>query len=167
MVRRLQERYRVTGFFYNPNIFPEDEFRRRQEAVERFAFLCQVSIEYGSYDHDRFRKLVKGLEAEPEGRKRCEICFRLRLERCAERARELGCRMMVSTLTNGPNKRAEVVNRIGREVGAAFGVEFLEMDWKKQDGFKHSVELSRKFGLYRQRYCGCEFSLKENAGRKR
>lgn len=135
--------------------------------MERFAFLCQVSIEYGSYDHDRFRKMVKGREEEPEGGKRCEICFRLRLEKCAARARELGHRMIATTLTIGPNKRAEVVNRIGREVGAAIGVDFLEVDWKKQDGFKHSVELSRKWGLYRQRYCGCEFSQKGKAGRKR
>lgn len=126
--------------------------------MEKFAFLCQIPIEYGSYDHDRFLKMVKGLEGEPEGGKRCEICFRLRLEKCANRAKELGYRMIATTLTIGPNKRAEVVNRIGREVGAVVGVNFLEADWKKQDGFKHSVELSRKLGLYRQRYCGCEFS---------
>ncbi|MGQ9677702.1 MAG: epoxyqueuosine reductase QueH [bacterium] len=167
VVPRLQELYQVMGFFYNPNIFPDDEFRRRKEAAGKLAFLWRFPVEYGVYDHTRFREMVRGLEDEPEGGRRCEICFRLRLEKCAERAQELGCRVMASTLTIGPKKRADVINRIGREVARSFGVEFLEADWKKRDGFKQSVELSRKMELYRQCYCGCEFSQKGRAGRGR
>ncbi len=157
----------MVGFFYNPNIFSEEEYRRRQEAVQRLGSLWQVPIEYGQYEYERFREAVKGLENEPEGGKRCEVCFRLRLERCAVWAKERGCRALASTLTVGPNKRADVINRIGREVAAGIGIEFIERDWKKRDGFKHSVEISRRLGLYRQHYCGCEFSLKEKAGRNR
>jgi len=165
VVRRLQPIYQVTGFFYNPNIFPEEEFRRRQDAVRRLSLLWHIPIEYGPYEYGRFREAVKGLENEPEGGKRCEVCFRLRLEECGKRAREIGCGAIATTLTIGPNKRADVINQIGRDVAAMAGIEFIERDWKKRDGFKHSVEISRELGLYRQVYCGCEFSIKEKAGR--
>lgn len=157
----------MVGFFYNPNIFPEGEYRRRQEAVQQLGSLWQVPIEYGQYEYEQFIVAVKGLEEEPEGGRRCETCFRLRLEKCAVRAKEIGCRAFASTLTIGPNKRAVVINRIGREVAAGIGIEFIERDWKKQNGLKRSVEISRRLGLYRQHYCGCEFSLKEKAGRNR
>ncbi|MEO0079228.1 MAG: epoxyqueuosine reductase QueH [candidate division WOR-3 bacterium] len=160
VVRRLITDYEVVGFYYNPNIFPEEEFDRRQKEVERTSAHWQVRLVTGEYEHERFLQAVRGMESEPEGGRRCEVCYRLRLERAAQKALESGCAVMASTLTIGPNKKATIINPIGREVCARHGIEFLEEDWKKRDGFRHSVELSRKLGLYRQNYCGCEFSMR-------
>ena len=160
VLKRLDEDYAVTGFFYNPNISPEDEYFRRLVEFEKLCALWHVQHDVGQYEHDRFLEAVRGLEKEPEGGKRCEQCFRLRLEVTARTAHEAGCGVVASTLTIGQNKRAAVINRIGREACAPFGIRFLEQDWKKKDGYKHSVEVSRDLGLYRQDYCGCEFSLK-------
>ncbi len=102
---------------------------------------------------------MKGLEDEPEGGLRCELCFRLRLAATAERAQSVGYELIATTLTIGRNKQAVTVNRIGQEVCAAYGIRFLDADWKKQDGFRQAVQLSRQLGLYRQHYCGCEFSI--------
>lgn len=160
VVRRLQEVYEIRGFFYNPNIFPEEEYERRREAVAQLAAAWKIPVEWGEYEHGYFLESVRGLEGQPEGGARCAVCFALRLERAAERGRQLGIPLLASTLTIGRNKPAAVINRLGREVGARHGLEFLEEDWKKRDGFKQSVELSRALGIYRQRYCGCEFSIR-------
>ncbi len=158
VVGRLKESYNTIGFFYNPNIFPEEEFQRRLSAVQEVARMWSLRLETGEYEHDRFLLAVRGLEDEPEGGRRCERCFYLRLERSVQMARGLGCAVLASTLTIGPNKRAAVINRIGTELCNRVGIEFLAVDWKKGNGFKKSVQLSREFGLYRQVYCGCEFS---------
>ncbi|MEO0081551.1 MAG: epoxyqueuosine reductase QueH [candidate division WOR-3 bacterium] len=158
VVRRLSDQYELTGFFYNPNIAPEDEYLRRLVAVQELSAQWHVPVDVESYAHDRFLETVHGLEDEPEGGRRCEACYRLRLEAAAAAARANDCAIVASTLTIGRNKKASVINAIGREACAAHGLRFLEADWKKQDGFRHSVELSRELGLYRQSYCGCEFS---------
>lgn len=158
VIRRLEGDYEVVGFFYNPNIHPEDEYQKRLLEVQRISALWRVPVDTGPYDHERFLVVARGMEEEPEGGKRCRACYRLRLEETARRAKENGCTVVASTLTIGPHKPAPVVNAIGREVCAAQGVAFLEADWKKEDGFKHSIELSRDLGLYRQTWCGCEFS---------
>ncbi len=160
VVRRLKDEYEVVGFFYNPNIYPIDEYQRRLAEVQRLATSRDVSIEVGGYDHPRFLELVRGLEDEPEGGGRCRVCFRMRLEQTARKAVETGCLVAASTLTIGPNKRADVINPIGRDVCAAHGVGFMEADWKKKDGFRRSVKMSRELDLYRQDYCGCEFSMR-------
>ncbi len=165
VIERLQGQYQITGFFYNPNIFPPEEYQRRCEAAERVAAFYNIQLIPGGYDHDAFLRAVSGLELEPEGGSRCDVCFRLRLMAAGRQARELGFTLFASTLTVGPNKRAELINRLGREAEGQSGVLFLAGDWKKQDGFRRSVELSRQLGLYRQHYCGCEFSLKKNSGR--
>ncbi len=161
VVRRLRDNYDITGFFYNPNIFPEDEYQRRREAVERLAEGWGITVDFGEYEYERFRERVRGLEAEPEGGRRCAVCYRLRLERGAARAKAIGAGFLATTLTVGPNKKAAVINQIGEEVCTALGVKFVSGDWKRQDGFKQSVEISRSLGLYRQHYCGCEFSRQE------
>jgi len=165
VIERLVERYQITGFFYNPNIFPPEEYERRCEAVARVAAFFDIPLLRGEYDHKVFLSSVSGLEAEPEGGHRCPVCFRLRLLTTARQAKELGFAQFASTLTVGPNKQAELINRLGREAEVESGVGFLAGDWKKQDGFRRSVELSRQLDLYRQHYCGCEFSLKKNSGR--
>lgn len=159
VVRRLVGQYEVAGFFYNPNVAPEAEYQRRLLATEHLSALWHVPVDVGGYDHDRFLEVVRGPESEPEGGRRCERCFRLRLETAADRARANGCTVLASTLTVGPNKKASVIDGIGREVAEKYGLAFLAGDWKKQDGFRHSVELSKELGLYRQAYCGCEFSF--------
>jgi len=160
VIKRLKDGYEITGFFYNPNIFPEEEYQCRLEEAQKVVQNWKINLLTREYEHRVFLSEVRGLENEPEGGKRCEICFRLRLEKSALQAKELGCALLASTLTIGPNKNAEVINRIGKEVCAPLGIDFLEADWKKNDGFRQSVELSRKLGLYRQHYCGCEFSIK-------
>jgi predicted adenine nucleotide alpha hydrolase (AANH) superfamily ATPase len=158
VIKRLLARYQVVGYFYNPNIFPEEEYYRRLAEVQRISALWRVLVDTGPYDHERFLEAVRGFEAEPEGGRRCERCYRLRLEQTAGQAAANGCGIVASTLTIGPQKRAAIINPIGREVCSRHGVEFIEEDWKKRDGYGRSVELSHDLGLYRQTHCGCEFS---------
>lgn len=158
VIKRLKADYEVVGFYYNPNIFPEDEYDKRLMDVQRVSALWRVLVDTGEYDHGRFLAAVRGLEQEPEGGRRCEACFRLRLEETARHAAANGCTVVASTLTIGRNKKAAVVNRLGLEACAKHGLSFLAADWKKKDGGLRSIELSRDLGLYRQEFCGCEFS---------
>ena len=158
VIRRLQDDYEVVGLFYNPNIHPEAEHDKRLMEVQRISALWRVLVDVRPYQHERFLEVARGLEHEPEGGSRCLACYRLRLDEAARRAAENGCTHIAATLTIAPMKKAAVINPIGRDVAARHGLIFLEEDWKKQDGFKHSIELSRDLGLYRQNYCGCEFS---------
>lgn len=165
VIERLQPQYQLTGFFYNPNIFPPEEYERRRTAAVQTCTALAIPLLTGPFDHEAFLQAVSGLESEPEGGNRCPACLRLRLLVTARQAKGLGFDFFATTLTVGPNKRAELINRLGREAEAQAGVLFLAGDWKKQDGFHRSVEISRQLGLYRQHYCGCEFSLKKNSGR--
>lgn len=160
VIRRLKDDYEVVGFFYNPNVHPEDEYNKRLMEVQRISALWRVLVDAPPYDHERFLAVARGLEERPEGGSRCLACYRLRLDEAARRAAENGCTHLATTLTIAPMKKAEVINPIGREVAAHYDLVFVEEDWKKRDGFKHSIELSRDLGLYRQNYCGCEFSLR-------
>ena len=158
VIRRLKDDYEVVGFFYNPNIYPEEEYNKRLMEVQRISALWRVLVDVGGDNHERFLAVARGLETEPEGGRRCLVCYRLRLEEAALRAAENGCTHLATTLTIAPMKKAAVINAIGREAAARHGLVFVEEDWKKRDGFKRSIELSRDLGLYRQNYCGCEFS---------
>lgn len=160
VINRLKEDYEITGFFYNPNIYPKEEYQRRLEAVKKLVQKCKIELLTQEYEHELFLGEVKGWEDEPEGGNRCRICYRLRLKKSALQAKELGFAVLASTLTTGPNKNAGAINQIGREVSAPLRIDFLDADWKKNNGFKQSVELSKQLGLYRQHYCGCEFSAK-------
>jgi predicted adenine nucleotide alpha hydrolase (AANH) superfamily ATPase len=158
VIRRLKDEYEVVGLFYNPNIHPEDEHDKRLMEVQRLSALWRVLVDAMPYDHGRFLAVARGLGQEPEGGRRCVACYRLRLEEAARRAADNGCTHLATTLTIAPMKKAAVINPIGRETADHHGLVFVAEDWKKRDGFKHSVELSRELGLYRQDYCGCEFS---------
>lgn len=160
VIRRLEGEYEVACYFYNSNIFPEVEYYRRLSSLQRLAEQWRFPLEVGEYDHDRFLQRVAGLEEETESGRRCEVCYGLRLEQTAIRAEACGYTTVASTLTVGPQKRAVVINAIGSDICARYGLVFLTADWKKKEGFRHSVELSRQLGLYRQVYCGCEFSLR-------
>ena len=159
----LTEFFDVTVYYYNPNIHPEQEYRRRAEEQKNLISAMNLSgpvgfIE-GSYDSEHFFALTRGLELDAEGGRRCEICYRLRLESAARMAWERGFDYFTTTLTISPMKNAQVLNEIGNQMARQYGVSYLFSDFKKKGGFQRSIELSRQYGLYRQDYCGCVYSL--------
>ncbi len=145
--------------YYDPNIQPEAEYELRLEnqraVLERFPGVRLH--EYGWRGAD-YEAVVRGLESEPEGGARCTVCFRLRLEETARLAKELGYEYFCTTLSVSPHKDAERINRIGAELAEKYSVKWLPSDFKKREGYKRSIELSREYGLYRQEYCGCLYS---------
>lgn len=161
----LAEYFRITVVYYNPNISPEAEFRKREEEQRRFISELPVknpiTLLTQNYDPQEFYDAVRGLEKEPEGGKRCFVCYRLRLERAAKLALEQGFDYFTTTLTLSPLKNSQIINRIAEEVSEKYGVKNLPSDFKKREGYKRSIELSKEYGLYRQNYCGCEFSKRE------
>lgn len=158
----LSQHFRITLLYFNPNISPEREYLFRQKEQQRLItempFVHKVEFVEGRYDPNEFLKAVRGLEKEPEGGARCHVCYRLRLTEAAREAARRGLEYFSTTLTISPLKRADVINAIGREVAEEFGVKFLPTDLKKRGGYLRSIELSRKYNLYRQNYCGCAFS---------
>lgn len=165
-LERLVGDFRVTVYFYNPNMDMRAEFEKRSDEMKRFlreAYGGSVGLVVENYDPDEFYGCVRGLEKEPEGGARCEKCFRLRLGRTARYAKENGFDCFTTTLTVSPHKNAILINDVGKEVAAENGVEWIFSDFKKGGGFLRSTEISAKYGLYRQNYCGCVFSrnLKE------
>jgi len=157
--RLKAEGHEVIGFFCNPNIFPEEEYRKRLEVARETSRLLEFPLFEDSYRPEEWLGKIRGLEQEPEGGKRCEVCFRVRLEETFRFMKDEGADAFTSTLTISPHKSAEAVFQIGKEIG---GERFLARDFKKKDGFKRSQEIAREKGLYRQDYCGCRFSLKNS-----
>ena len=155
----MQEMYRVTGFFFNPNIQPGEEHDRRLAATTRLAEQSPFPLTVAPGGEEEWEAAVRGFENEPEKGRRCEACIRLRLARTANEAKSLGVSSFSTVLTVSPKKNAAMVNRIGREEGIKAGVTYIEADLKKNDGFRKSVETSKRLGIYRQNYCGCRFSL--------
>ena len=158
-------------FFCNPNITDPAEYQKRLAELRRFCaeapFCRDVTVVEDSISSEAFLRAAAGLEDAPEGGSRCERCFRLRLERAAAYAQEKGFPLFATTLTVSPHKNAPLLNAIGQELGKRYGVEYLPSDFKKKGGYQRSIALSREYGLYRQPYCGCEFSRRqaERAGR--
>lgn len=159
----------ITVFFYNPNIHPAEEYRKRvieqKEFIERFPEAKGVTFAEGDYDPERFFELSKGLEDEPEKGKRCNICFAMRLEEAARYGGENGFDYFTTTLSISPHKNASLLNSLGERIGRENGIEYLYADFKKKNGYKRSSELSAEYGLYRQDYCGCVFSKLESEKR--
>lgn len=160
VINTLKKDYNVTGFFYNPNIHPKREYIQRAKEMNKLLQKMDIRTIEGEYDLKEWYKATKGFENEPEGGKRCEICFRMRLKKTAELAKDKGFQSFTTTLTIGPQKNAKMINDIGIELSTFYNIEFLQADFKKKDGFKKSVELSKKYDLKRQEYCGCIFSKK-------
>lgn len=160
----LSQYFEVTVFYFNPNISLKEEYEYRLKEEKRLISLMDfknpVKIIESTYNPNDFYTAVKGLEKEPEGGKRCEKCFRLRLEASAKEAETLGCAYFATTLTISPLKNAQLINTIGEELGQQYGVKWLFSDFKKREGYKRSIILSKKYDLYRQNYCGCIFSKK-------
>ncbi|MDD4332889.1 MAG: epoxyqueuosine reductase QueH [Patescibacteria group bacterium] len=156
----LKNDFRVSLYFYNPNIFPKEEYDRRLIEAEKIAKKFKLKLIVEKYDHDFWLEKVRGREADRERGERCLICYEERLRRTAQKAKELNFDFFSTTLTMSPHKDAKAISDLGRVMEKKFGIKFLDRDFKKQDGFKKSSELSRQLGLYRQNYCGCEFSRK-------
>ncbi len=162
----LSNYFDITVYYYNPNISKKEEYEYRLSEEKRFIsikeFKYPVKLTESEYRPEDFFAAVKGLEKEPEGGARCKECFRLRLEASAKKAKEQGFDYFTTTLTISPLKNAALLNEIGAEMGERYGVKWLYSDFKKKEGYKRSIELSREYDLYRQNYCGCVFSRAEN-----
>jgi predicted adenine nucleotide alpha hydrolase (AANH) superfamily ATPase len=159
--RLLQENYDVTLYFYNPNIYLKEEYEKRMKEVEKIAAKFNLNLITGEYNHESWLAKISGYEKEPERGDRCRVCYRDRLSKTAELAEKNSFDYFTTTLTVSPHKSAEMIFAIGRELEKAGKVKFLEKDFKKQDGFRKSIALSDELELYRQNYCGCEFSLRK------
>lgn len=160
----LHGKVRVTVLYFNPNLDTREEYERRK--AEQIRFLCETGwadILDCDYAPELFREASRGLEAEKEGGARCRACFELRLRYTAERAKQDGYDYFATTLTLSPLKNARLINEIGEALARETGVRYLPTDFKKRDGYLHSVRLSQEYGLYRQNYCGCEFSKRERS----
>jgi predicted adenine nucleotide alpha hydrolase (AANH) superfamily ATPase len=156
----LREDYSVSAFFYNPNIHPEEEYYKRIGETRKLSKLWGIPLLEGEYNAEDWFNITAQYKNEPEGGKRCELCFKFRLEKTAQLAKEKGYSIFCTTLTISPHKNSNIINRLGKEIGEKYGIHYLESDFKKKDGFKKSVEISKKLGLYRQKYCGCIYSMK-------
>lgn len=161
-IERIKEFFDVTVFYYNPNIDTKEEFCHRESEQKRLCEKLGVGFLSDGYNPEEFYSFVKGLENEKEGGARCEKCFYLRLKRTAEQAKKSNYDYFTTTLTLSPLKNSELINSIGETIEEETGVKFLPSDFKKRNGYLRSIELSREYGLYRQNYCGCEFSKNKN-----
>lgn len=162
----LSEYFEITVFYYNPNIYPESEYTKRileqQELISRMNLKRPVSFLAGNYEKDRFYRMAEGLEDVKEGGARCFKCYALRLRETAQMAKKAGYDYFTTTLSISPMKNAAKLNEIGLVAQKEFGVKYLQSDFKKKNGYKRSIELSKEYGLYRQDYCGCEFSQRSS-----
>ncbi len=161
----LHEYFDITVFYYNPNIEPYAEYEKRKEEEKRFLkeFPAMHKLELldCDYDNDQFHQLVKGYEREPEGGARCFLCYEQRMDLTAKTAKEKGFDYFATTLTVSPYKNSAKLNEIGAKLEGKYQIPYLFSDFKKKNGYKHSIELSKEYGLYRQDYCGCVFSKAE------
>ena len=157
----LQKSYDVSGFFYNPNIHPREEYDLRLAETQKVADTLGIGIVEGPYEDGRWHEITAKFKDEPEKGRRCDVCYAIRLERTAKTASELGFDIFTTVMSLSPWKKADVLNRIGKMFGRRFRVEFLEANFKKKNGFKKSIELSKRHDLYRQDYCGCRYSIRE------
>ena len=168
----LAEHFALTLLWYNPNLYPQAEFEKRYatllELLDKMGLRAQVSVLVEPWRHEDYRAAVQGLEDEPEGGARCPLCFRLRLRETAQIAARQGFDYFCTTLSLSRHKDAQLLNRLGEEAAEAFGVAWLPSDFKKQGREMRATELAEHYGLYRQLYCGCEYSLqkRESHGRE-
>lgn len=161
----LSNHFRITVFYYNPNIYPAEEYYKRVEEqrrfIERLPVKYPVAFVEGSYETARFYEMANGLEQVKEGGERCYLCYEMRLRESAIIAKKMGIDYFTTTLSISPLKDAKKLNEIGDALSAEYGIRYLNSDFKKKNGYKRSVELSEEYGMYRQYYCGCVFSKKQ------
>jgi predicted adenine nucleotide alpha hydrolase (AANH) superfamily ATPase len=163
----LANYFKITVFYYNPNIYPEKEYRRRVQEqinfIQEFKTKNKVEFIEGKYDSESFYRSAKGMEDEKEGGSRCTVCFELRLREVAIMAKSGNYDYFTTTLSISPHKDVKRLNNIGGELSKEYGVNYLFSDFKKKEGYKRSIELSKEYNLYRQDYCGCIFSKRERS----
>ncbi len=158
VIERLRDFFDITVIYYNPNIEPKEEYEKRKS--EQLRLLNELGIKFMDIDYlnNEYHEKVKGYENEPENGLRCPLCFELRLDKTASKAKENNFDYFGTTLTVSPHKNSKIINEIGLKLEEKHGVKFLLSDFKKEDGYKRSIELSKKYDLYRQDYCGCLYS---------
>ena len=165
VIEYLSSYFSITVFYYNPNIYPDEEYEKRVKEQKRFieTFPAKYPVDFvsGTFDKERFYETVRGYEQEKEGGERCFRCYRLRLEETAKLASRMQADYFTTTLSISPMKNAAKLNEIGEELAQQYHVPYLPSDFKKKNGYKRSVELSALYGMYRQDYCGCVFSRQE------
>ena len=157
VVTLLKEYFDVTVLYYNPNIYPLEEYLKRKNEQIKLLEILNIPIMDIDYDHNEFKENVKGLEDEKEGGARCNKCFALRLEKTSILAQLNQFEYFCTTLTVSPYKNSQIINKIGAILEQKYNVKYLYSDFKKKEGYKKSIELSKKYDLYRQHYCGCEY----------
>jgi len=166
---QLHDTYEVAVFWYNPSIWPKKEHDKRLKVLTEYCKEHYIKLYIGDYkyseEHKFWKESIKGLESEPERDKRCEICYKIRLEATAWVALEKHFDLFASELSVSPHKDAKILNELGSAISKEVGVEYLKNDFKRGDGFKRSVEISKECGLYRQNYCGCEYSTRDIVSR--
>ena len=163
----LSRYFEITVYYYNPNISPKSEFDKRFAEQKRLIASLpakhKIELIEGEYSYDDFLQIAKGYENIREGGERCFRCYRLRLEQTAKLAKEQGFDYFCTTLSISPLKNSQKINEIGFDTAKKYGVEWLPSDFKKKEGYKRSIELSKEYSLYRQNFCGCVFSKKETS----
>ena len=161
----LSNYFKITVFYYNPNIYPEEEYAKRvkeqQMLIEKLPVVHKIEFVEGKFESERFYESVKGLEDCKEGGERCFKCYALRLEETAKLAKDLKMDYFTTTLSISPLKNAEKLNDIGNEISKKYGIRYMNAEYKKKNGYKRSVELSEEYGMYREYYCGCVYSKGE------
>ena len=167
VVELLKEDYNLTGYFYNPNIHPKSEYLRRAEEMRNYAGKIGLEMYCAEYGDTKWFDMTKGMENIPEGGERCFLCYRMRLEKAAQYAKEHKYQILTTTLSISPHKNAEKINEIGSEIASKYGLQFYTADFKKSGGFDRSIRMSKEAGLYRQSYCGCIFSQRETEKRRK
>ena len=167
VVQKLKKDFNVVLYFYNPNIFPREEYDTRFNETKKIAKKFKLKLIIGNSDHKKWLDLVKGFEGEPERGRRCVLCYNERLKETARKAEEMGFEYFTTTLTISPHKDADVISELGNDIAKKYHVIFYDKDFKEEDGFKKSCVLSKELGLYRQNYCGCEFSIRGNKTKKK
>ena len=165
VLERLSNFFEITIFYYNPNITEENEYLKRIEELKKLISLINykypIKLLPGKYEPEKFFEMSRGLENEPERGRRCYKCYEMRLEETARIADELGFDNFCTTLTLSPHKNANWINEIGEELNSKYNSVYLYSDFKKKNGYKRSIELSKEYDLYRQDYCGCVYSLRD------
>ncbi len=160
-IQLLKSDYSVHGFFYNPNLFPRSEFDLRVSECQRYCETQQVPLIVSEHDTETWYRMTDAYQDQAEGMERCRICFQMRLERTAIEAQRRHFSIFTTTLTIGTNKPARILFPLGKRVAEKYQIRFLEIDFKKKNGYLLSCQMSREFGMYRQDYCGCEYSLRD------
>lgn len=157
----LLQNYEVTAIFYNPNIYPQAEYIKRKDELISYASKVNLSLNIEENYFEEWHTAIEGLKAEPEGGKRCWQCYKLRLEITAKHALNNNFDIFTTALSISPHKNAQKINELGLELQNKYGIRFLEADFKKNNGFKESAQISKKHNLYRQTYCGCQYSIRK------